>query len=1297
MKKSQSRSKLSYYCIVSLLAYIFACYALPVSASVTVTEDQTIASKFTRHTVTGITTSLPQSPDVTGFPGASYLTIGDIDNDGIKEIICTSGVGLDGDIYSGGETGAIAIFKRNGSGLDSWTQAVINQTFAFPNETVLRDMDGDGDLDIMVMDNFIVAWLICGRGGIYWLENYGGDITQATNWAKHIIYQEPDDLGPCPCPFFCAGGSCLPTQCNTKVTSYHRARFIDLDGDGLEDFVTTKNHMWYWQWTSLQYTWMEWFKKLPSGGYAGPYQIGDGGGFLFEMADIDNDGDLDIAAPQFFIYNAGFVRKSPGDPDGDSLIWFENPGTAVLTSTPNVGWNRYTIDNEWTSPNSIGKSNEAIFSDIDDDGALEIVVTNHDHQQYSSYSGTPLRYWPAGVYYFEIPSNPKGTSQWTPITIETGDPNLDPNDHAAVLADVYGVDRDFNDYNGQGSPGMVRAQDISGDGFPELLVPGDGKGKLYYYESSGSTSSNLKFKRAALYADPGCMPGEAKFDDIDNDGDIDVVAAIYDTRSVKDLNLPTNSASVFIFEKHEPCNNIPAALETITADDGSTWERVNLPGFGNKYNVGVVALAPFQGALYALTRNDQTGFELWKTTCDGWTRVTVPEFTQNDYYGWLKPGFLNPIDRKFNLKQNTWGDMIEYKGNLYVVVSSGYQGAQLYGSIGFEIWRFDGEYWLPVVSKSVDTEATGTITAISSCVNNDGTNTATFTDSTKNWTTDQWAGGVLEVTGTFSDGTKGLRRFNIVSNTKTVLTVQENEIAGTNEYTICTEHKITCDPGRPAYNVPAIAASSSKYTIMKGIDESGFGEMWNKSIVDFEIFNDELYATIGLNYENGTRIWKTLNGTTWNPTSNYSFGLFHGYDQNGNPSTCLLPGNESRNGSPVCSSSTKLGKSDVSGTLQLYTGGTGSTGCNGRGARVLRLDGSSWNFLVDYFEDENTTGTNENGFGVSDSLQNANFQAWSWTEYDNRLFVSVVRFLGGRVMYTETGSEQDGAWIYAMGGDYPGLSDGFGDCQNIGSNLYTYKGALYAGSIVAPNFCGDPPPPANGADIWKGTGPGNDITWTRVTGNGFGDTTIMQFEAFTEYNGNLYVAASNLVPSSFWGEEQTGYGGAKIYRLVTTAECGNGIIEQGEQCEADSDCASQGSGWTCVDCQCQPPASTTTTTATTTTTVEPTVIGLVSFEASGKLARIILNWETASEIDNMGFNIYRAESTDGEYTKINGALIPAKGSATEGASYSFVDWSVEKGKTYYYKLEDIDRSGIATLHGPASAAAKSLYMMMFGK
>lgn len=162
-----------------------------------VSEDPAIAVKFTRHTVTGITTPLPVEPDIPGFIGASYLTIADIDGDTIKEIICTSGVGLDGNALTAGD-GAVAIFTWDGINLDNWTQSVINSTFAFPNETLLRDMDGDSDLDIMVMDNFIAGWWSCGLAGIYYLENQGGDITDPSNWIKRTIYQGVID-GTCPC------------------------------------------------------------------------------------------------------------------------------------------------------------------------------------------------------------------------------------------------------------------------------------------------------------------------------------------------------------------------------------------------------------------------------------------------------------------------------------------------------------------------------------------------------------------------------------------------------------------------------------------------------------------------------------------------------------------------------------------------------------------------------------------------------------------------------------------------------------------------------------------------------------------------------------------------------------------------------------------------------------------------------------------------------------------------------------------------------------------------------------------
>lgn len=113
-------------------------------------------------------------------------------------------------------------------------------------------------------------------------------------------------------------------------------------------------------------------------------------------------------------------------------------------------------------------------------------------------------------------------------------------------------------------------------------------------------------------------------------------------------------------------------------------------------------------------------------------------------------------------------------------------------------------------------------------------------------------------------------------------------------------------------------------------------------------------------------------------------------------------------------------------------------------------------------------------------------------------------------------------------------------------------------------------------------------------------------------------------------------------------------------------------------------------TTTTTTTAEPTVITLRYFNASSHGRTVVLQWATESEFANAGFNLYRAESADGQYKKVNAALVPAKGSSSQGAEYEFVDKDVQLWKTYYYKLEDIDLNGTATMHGPVTAVTKLL-------
>jgi hypothetical protein len=99
----------------------------------------------------------------------------------------------------------------------------------------------------------------------------------------------------------------------------------------------------------------------------------------------------------------------------------------------------------------------------------------------------------------------------------------------------------------------------------------------------------------------------------------------------------------------------------------------------------------------------------------------------------------------------------------------------------------------------------------------------------------------------------------------------------------------------------------------------------------------------------------------------------------------------------------------------------------------------------------------------------------------------------------------------------------------------------------------------------------------------------------------------------------------------------------------------------------------------------PTAVTLVSFEARGGDQSVELAWATASEVDNIGFHLYRAESEEGPYELITAAPIPGLGSSPEGARYAYTDFGLTNGKTYFYKLEDIDTTGATKLHGPVSA------------
>ncbi len=71
-----------------------------------------------------------------------------------------------------------------------------------------------------------------------------------------------------------------------------------------------------------------------------------------------------------------------------------------------------------------------------------------------------------------------------------------------------------------------------------------------------------------------------------------------------------------------------------------------------------------------------------------------------------------------------------------------------------------------------------------------------------------------------------------------------------------------------------------------------------------------------------------------------------------------------------------------------------------------------------------------------------------------------------------------------------------------------------------------------------------------------------------------------------------------------------------------------------------------------------------------------VQWETATELETAGFNLYRGTSAeDISFLMNQDGIIASRGEALSGAAYTFTDNSVEAGQTYFYLIEEIENNG----------------------
>ncbi len=98
-----------------------------------------------------------------------------------------------------------------------------------------------------------------------------------------------------------------------------------------------------------------------------------------------------------------------------------------------------------------------------------------------------------------------------------------------------------------------------------------------------------------------------------------------------------------------------------------------------------------------------------------------------------------------------------------------------------------------------------------------------------------------------------------------------------------------------------------------------------------------------------------------------------------------------------------------------------------------------------------------------------------------------------------------------------------------------------------------------------------------------------------------------------------------------------------------------------------------------TTSDNPLPVQLLAFNVQSELGKVKLSWKTASELNNLGFEIWRYEDDQFNYRKIAGYKtdkeLEGHVSTTLTTNYEFYDTNIKENTNYSYELYQIDFSG----------------------
>jgi len=274
--------------------------------------------------------------------------------------------------------------------------------------------------------------------------------------------------------------------------------------------------------------------------------------------------------------------------------------------------------------------------------------------------------------------------------------------------------------------------------------------------------------------------------------------------------------------------------------------------------------------------------------------------------------------------------------------------------------------------------------------------------------------------------------------------------------------------------------------------------------------------------------------------------------------------------------------------------------------------------------------------GVYMSIDSAN----SWVKASNGLTLPAsIKALAsddGQYLYTGVYGNEDGSGVFYS------IDDGsmWMEANNGISNRYVWKLQIKGDNVFAGMD--------NGGGVYLSTNQG--AMWQPVN-SGLTDSIIQSFTVYGEnifvgtHTGGVFLSTNN---GTNWEAINTGLTNLDIKSLavdetyIYAGAAGSGVGENGVWRRALSEI-----------------------------NIIPIPVELSSFTASTSKYSVTLNWTTATELNNLGFEIQRLSIED-VWEKI--VFVDGYGTTTEIHNYSYVDANLTPAK-YLYRLKQIDFDG----------------------